>query len=334
MTTQNLNFTDLIMRADDGDMKATNMLHNYYCLEKYMTENYNDELIQLLTERANQNKPYSLLHMAMLYLLGLKLDKDFDRGIELIKKSISVECSEAYYLMAMMVLTNQIEYEMDYNTLMLKAMDMKNSSAFVQAGIEHSDTDFKKSIEFYKKAIKLDNDYAIYKLGELYHDNKKYKLAIKYYIKAMNRNVHHAYFNLAVMHRDGEGMDQDFDKAKELFEKAIAMGNVRAITCLGGIYQEQDNWTEAKKYYKLAINRNDTFAKYNLGLLYREEDKHKKAIKCFIGSARDGHSKSEHLLLYDYCVMDLNMTDEAIDGLLEWHHVFKNFGAYDGFLSR
>lgn len=327
-------FIDLITKADEKDVKAMNMIHNYYSLEKHMTQDYNNELIQLLTERANQNKPYSLLQLAIMNLLGLGVNKDFDKGIELVKKSINMECSDAYHVMAMLVLTNQTEYEMSYDELITKAINMKNSSAFIQRGIEYSDTNMKKSSEFYKKAIKLDNDYAIYKLAELYHDNEKYKLAIRYYNQAMNKNVHHAYFNLAVMYREGEGVDIDPKKAKELFEKAMEMGNIRAITCIGGIYEEWDDIKKAKEYYKMAIAKNDTFAKYNLGIIYQTEEKHKKAIKCFIQSAKDQHPRSQHLLIYDYNVTNLDMTDEEIDGLLKFHYTFKDFGAYDGFLSR
>ena len=347
-----INFNDLITKANEKDVKAMNMIHNYYCLENYMTQDYNDDLIKLITEGANHNKPYSLFHLGIMNLLGSGIKKDFDKGIELIKKSMNVKCSQAYYLMAMLVLANQTQYELDYDQLITIAMQMKNSSAFVQRGIEYSDKDMKKSAEFFRKAIKLDNDIAIYRLGELYHDHKKYKLAIKYYNQAMSKNIHHACFNLAVMYRegetknvhtshfklphqkDGEGVDINIDTAKELFTKAMDMGNVRAITCIGGIYEEQGNIKEAKKYYKMAIAKGDTFAKYNLGIIYQKEDKHKKAIKCFILGAKDGHTRSEQILVYDYNVTNLDMNDKEIDQLLNFHYAIKDFGAYDGFLSR
>jgi len=333
MANQNVDFTNMIIRADDNNNEAINALHNYYCLEKYIGQEHTNELIEFLKERSDQSKPYSLLHLSMVYLLGLGINKDFNKGIELLKNSVDVGCSEAYYLMAILVLTKQIEYEMDYDELISKAMEMKNSSAFIQKGFEYSDTDFKKSSEFFKKAIALNNDTAIYRLGELYHDNKKYKLAIKYYKIAMDKNVHHAYFNLAIMYREGEGVKIDFVQAKKLFKKAMELDNVRAITCIGGLHETSDNIQKAKKYYKLAINKDDTFAKYNLGMLYEKEKKYKKAIKCFIESAKDEHMASQYKLLNDYNVTNLNIIDEEIDELLNFHYAFRNFGAYDGFLS-
>ena len=335
MTTNDLNSTDLlnlIIKADEGDSATMNMLHNYYSLEKYMTQKFDDGLIKVLTERANKNKPYSLLQLAIMHLTGLGLEQDFDKGIDLLKKSINAKCSHAYYFMAILVAANQIDYEMTYDELISKAIDMNNSSALVQKGIEYSETNFKKSVEFYKKAIELDNDYAIYKLGELYHDNKKYKLAIKFYRQAMDKNVDHAYFNLGVMYREGEGVKVDFEEAKKLLKKAMSLNNVRAITCIGELHHRSDNFEKAKKYYKLAIAKDDTLAKYNLGIIYETEEKHKKAIKCFIGNAKDGHYESQEKLLYKYNVTDLDMTDDEIDEILAFHNTFKNFGAYDGFL--
>jgi len=337
MTDNNLHFDELynlIVKADDGNSKAMNTLHNYYCLEKYTQDDFKIEFIELLTERANQNKPYSLLQLSLIYLLGLGVERDFDKCTELLIKSINVNCSCAYYVMAMLVLADQIEYAMDYDELLSKAMDLGNSAAFIQKGVECSETDFEQSLELYKKAIDMDNDYAIYKLGELYHDNNKYKLAIEYYNQAINKNVHHAHFNLAVMYREGEGVDIDLDKAKKLFKEAMSLGNIKAITCIGGLYEQCNNLKKAKKYYKMAIVEDDTFAKYNLGLIYETEKKYKKAIKCLIESAKDGHQSSGHQLIYDYNVTNLDMTDSEIDELLNFHYAFKDFGAYDGFLSR
>ena len=323
-----------IIELNKMDQQTMNIFHNEYSMEHYMTENYDDELVQLLRERSDKNEPYPLLHLALMYLLGLGLEKDLGKGTDLLKKSMDVGCSQAYYFMAMFVLIKQIECEMNYEELLNIAMKMKNSSAFVYKGLEYSETNIKKSIQFFKEAIKLDNYYAMYRLGELYHDNNKYKLAIKYYKQAMDKGVDHAYFNLAIMYREGEGVDVNLVQAKKLFKDAMKMGNIRAITCIGGLHEENGNIEKAKKYYKLAIEKDDTFAKYNLALIYANEDEHKKAIQCFIASAKDGHEASNHKLIYDYNVMSLEMTDKDIDELLNWHQAFKNFGAYDGFLSR
>lgn len=337
MATNDL-YTDrlfnLIIKADEGDMNDINNIHNYYSLEDYSLYDYPTDFIKMLNERADQDNPYSLLHLSIMYLLGLGLEKDFTKGIDLLVKSMNLGCSQAYYTMAMLVVTDQVEYTIEYDELLNIAIGMNNSSALVQKGIEYSDIDFKKSSDNYKKAIEFGNDYAIYKLGELYHDNHKYKLAIKYYNQAMNKNVDHAYFNLAVMYREGEGVSVDLTKSKELFKKAMSLGNIKALTCIGSLYEQLDDLDKAKKYYKLGASKDDTFAKYNLALLYKTNNKHKKTIKYLIESAKDGHRQSYNLLVYDYNVTNLNMSDKEIDELLNFHNTFKNFGAYDGFMSR
>lgn len=325
---------DLITKANEGNVEKMNQFHNRYYFPKYTTQKYDPIVIQFLIESSNENKPYSLLQLALIYLLGLGLEKDFDKGIELLKKSINVKCPHAYFIMAMLVLTEQTDYLMDYDALITKATDMNDSAAFVQRGVEYSVKDFKKSVKYYKKAIELKNDFAIYKLGELYHDNKKYTSAYKYYRLAIKKDIDHAYFNLAVMYRDGEKVDINYTEAHKLFNEAMRLGSIRAITSIGDLYEREGNTKKAKEYYKLAITKDDTFAKYNLGLIYKSEEKYKKTIKCFIQSAKDGHVQSQYELLYNYNVTDLDMTDEEIDDLLKFHYTFRNFGAYDGFLSR
>ncbi len=324
---------DLISRADAGDNNAINKIHNYYCLEKYINQSYEPEQIQIIKKMASENNPYSLIHLSIMYLYGFGLEKNFDKGIKLLKKSINVGCSEAYYLMGILVLTDKTKYELGYNKLLDKAIKLNNSSALMQRGTEYSGTDPKKSSEFYKKAILLGNNYAVYKLGELYHDNRNYKLAIKYYKLAMIKNVHHAYFNLAVMYREGEGMQKNFIFAKELFEKADELGNTRAMTCIGVMYHDQGNLEGAKRYHKLAISKyDDTLSKYNLGLIYKEMGNHKKAIKLFIEAAKTDHKTSKNRLLNWYGLSDLNATDDEIDELLKFHTIIKKFGCYDGIL--
>ena len=136
------------------------------------------------------------------------------------------------------------------------------------------------------KAIKLNNSYSMYKLGELYHDSTDYDTARKYYLVAIKLNNKHAYLNLAVMYRDGEGCSVDCDKALDLLNRSHQLGNNRAMTCIGKIYQNQNNITKAKQCYKIAIEKNDdTLANFNMGIIYQHENKHKKAIKHLLKSA-------------------------------------------------
>lgn len=322
---------DLIIKADNKDIQSINNLHYHYCSEEYTVLSYTPEIIQQLTERINQ--PYSTLHLAIIYIMGLSTEKDFSKGIQLLQASMDLQCSEAYYSMAMLVLTNQTKHKLTYDQLIKKAMSLNNSSAFIQRAVEYSDDKFDESEKYFKRAIELNNWFALYKLGELYHDHHKHDLAIEYYNQAINKGIYHAYFNLAVMYREGEGVDVDYQKALKLFKQAKKLGSDRALPSIGHIYQELGHPDKAKKYYKKGIVVNDTFSKYNLGLIYKSENKHKKAIKCFIEGAKDSHGASQKALIYDYGVMNLNITDKEIDQLLDFHYTCKNLGAYDGFLK-
>ena len=128
-------------------------------------------------------------------------------------------------------------------------------------------------------------------------------------------------------------MGVDITESKRLFKEAMKLNNVRAITCIGELHHRNNNFIKAKQYYKLAIAKDDLFARYNLGMIYEIDKKHKKAIKCFIECAKEGHNDSCEKLMYKYNVFNLDITDKEIDKLLTFHNTFKSFGAYDGFMS-
>ena len=64
---------------------------------------------------------------------------------------------------------------------------------------------------------------------------------------------------LGYMYRSGTGVQQDYNKAKQLYEKAIELGNSTAMNNLGKMYQEgkgvQQDYNKALqlyiRYYKL-----------------------------------------------------------------------------------
>lgn len=331
-------FIDLTNRANNDEEEAMKILHNHYINEKYELLDYNESLIEFYKSGAEENKPYSLFHLGLMYCCGSGVEENLETTVKLFKASMEAGCSQAYVYMASLVQNHGVEYEMTFNMtceqLVDKGMDMGNSNAYIHKAIYISKTNHEESIKLLKYAIELNNTYAIYQLAEIYHNAKKYTQSIKYYNLAVDKNIDRACFDLATIYMTGEGVPVDKIKALELFTKAHELGNPMAIISIGKINEDFGNIKRAKECYQFAIDRDgDGIAHYNMGLLFQNENKHKQAIKNFIESAKTDYPSSKKILIYDYGIIKLEMTDIEIDDLLTLHKKIKNFGAYDGIMS-
>ena len=81
-----------------------------------------------------------------------------------------------------------------------------------------------------------------------------------------------AQFMLGGRYRNGEGVDQSYQQARELFELSATQGNVNAQYNLGCMYahgQDVDqSYERAAEYYEAAARQGYASAQYNLGALY------------------------------------------------------------------
>ncbi|AYV77865.1 MAG: tetratricopeptide repeat protein [Edafosvirus sp.] len=315
--------TGFVDKANNGDVESMNKLHVLYYYETHLLQNFNDKLIEFYQSGAD--KPYSSYQLALFELNGLN-DKpiNFEKGIELLKKSMELGCSQAFVYMAMLKANKMTDYG-NYNELLETGMKMKNSNAFLL--MAEDTTSKKKKVEYYKRAIDLGHTGTYYYLGQFYHDNDELKLAKKYYLLGTKANDKHCYFNLGVMMREGEFFEKDTDKAIKLFQDSFELGNVKAATCIGSIYQDEDDMENAEKYYKLAIDKDEMVACHNLGNIYNDDKKYKEAIKLYIKGALLGHLECmKKLSLFG---VNVTSSEEDIDKVIAMRELFKGFGCMD-----
>jgi hypothetical protein len=79
-------------------------------------------------------------------------------------------------------------------------------------------------------------------------------------------------FNLGVRYQNGDGVAQDYGKAREWYEKAAAKGNSDAMNNLGWIYQNglgvAYDYGKAREWYEKAAAKGNLDAMKALGMLY------------------------------------------------------------------
>lgn len=79
-------------------------------------------------------------------------------------------------------------------------------------------------IKWLTKAAETGNAQMQFKLAQAYRADKKMDEAVKWYAKAADQGVKEAMHNLATCYFDGDGVEKNLAKAKELYEKALKAG--------------------------------------------------------------------------------------------------------------
>ena len=127
-----------------------------------------------------------------------------------------------------------------------------------------------------KRATNEGNAEAMFNLGLLYANGQgvtqDYVRAREWYEKAAEKGFPSAMGNLGVLYHNGQGVAQDYGKAREWYEKAAEKGFPRAMGNLGVLYHNDQgvaqDYAKARDE-KAAANGNAT-AMLNLGQLYEE----------------------------------------------------------------
>ena len=109
---------------------------------------------------------------------------------------------------------------------------------------------------------------------------------------------------LGFMYVQGDGVEQNYKKAREFFELSAGQGNEGAFYNLGVMYVQGDgveqNYKKAREYFELSALRGDANAAYNLGVMYFTGDgterEFEKAVYHFSKSAEQGDSVALYYL--------------------------------------
>lgn len=113
---------------------------------------------------------------------------------------------------------------------------------------------------------------AEYNLGMLYARGvgveQNYEKAFELYQKASLKGMAEAQGNLGVLYSKGNGVAQDYKKAFFWFTKAANSGVTSAQTDLALLYDETNNKAQAEKWYRVAAAKGEKVAQYYLGKIF------------------------------------------------------------------
>lgn len=123
---------------------------------------------------------------------------------------------------------------------------------------------------------KAEKAVQLYEMGKCYQDGEgveqDYEKAYQYYKEAADLGNGDGYAGLAWLYGEGKGVDQDYAKNIELDKKGIALGSARAMNDIGILYYNgygvAQDYGKAMEWYKKAADLGDTKAMNSIGILY------------------------------------------------------------------
>ena len=144
----------------------------------------------------------------------------------------------------------------------------------VSDGVEFDDIDVGRAtpacqrvVESFPRVPRL-----IFQLARVLDKAGQYDGALRAYREAADLGHPVAMNNLGHLFEQGNGVEQDYAKAREWYAKAVAEGNPAAMGNLGRLYDSGEGGTQdyakARELYEQAARDNDPTAMFHLGFLY------------------------------------------------------------------
>ena len=146
----------------------------------------------------------------------------------------------------------------------------------MQAGLEAWQAgDMIGAMNHYQVAADAGLAQAQAKLGYIYDVSNQDEMAVRWYREASMQHDPDGEFGLGEMYAKGEGVDQDFDVAIEMFMRAAVGGQVQACRVLANAYEvgalDRDvDEAEALRWLMLAADGGDANAMQRIASLYRD----------------------------------------------------------------
>jgi len=281
------------------------------------SENLLNYILDYIEKAPDNKKAYYIL--ADYYLR----EGNMPKAIEAMEKGIALKDRNSQYLYGMHILRGQVpdtEKAEGINHLE-KAFDyyVVHAANFLGQYYYYANdenTSVEKAIEWHKKAVEYYSADSAFELGIIYSYNDQFKDEEKglYYLNlAIEDGSHRAMSEKAYLLINNENPSPETVKeAKELFEKAMEMGNDYAPYRLGLAYERAEfggeaDYTKALELYELAASRGSILGMEAAGHYYRldyvneDEGNAAKAVEYFNKAIErnSNYSRVELALCYE-----------------------------------
>lgn len=208
---------------------------------------------------ADKNDPSGIGDLGYCYATGFGVEKDINKGIQLLEKAGELGFATAYSNLGYIYENGYDDIEQDSNKAIeyyQKAAELGYASSYANISIMYQqgiglDADIEKAMEYAKKGAEDGSGYAAY--GVAYYYEKELNDADEakiWYLKSANLGYEDAILLVASQYL-AEQTDESFKKAIELYKLGMRNGSAESFCNLGAMYHmahgvEKDNAMAAK----------------------------------------------------------------------------------------
>lgn len=263
----------------------------FYCLAKSYwkgTENLSKNIPLALEHLENAVKlgnPEAQFVLGSIYLKGENVKPDAKRAVTYLMKAAKQGHSGAQNLLAECYEEAKgVEKELKEEAFKLYKKSAKQNNAFALSNLGRCyqngigvDKDLDKAIKAYTEAAELENAYAQYALGCIYRkglgipvDNEK---AAQFLQKSVDQGRGDAKLELGyLLFRDGQGSEEELNKAAGLFLECVNLKIPDAFVALGNCFEKGlgvlKDPIKAFDFYSQAAKQGSITGHANLGRCY------------------------------------------------------------------
>lgn len=263
-----------------GVWSASNMLGYYYQEEEWLDI---PKAIEWLEKGMLYCEWYCAYELALIYLYNDEY-QNIERGLLYLERCVAADYVDGIEGLANVYFNGDfVEQDVDRTRQLLeKAIELESGNAafnlgcLYERGFFADAPDYAKAMEYYEKAISLDNAEGCYRAA-IYHDKgvlgeAKPEEAFALFAKAVELGNVEAIFDLGRYYKLGLGTEENPDKALELFRKGAENNNPSCLTELGLAYEDgmgvEMNPQQAVDYMMQAANMDYGYAQFKLGEYY------------------------------------------------------------------
>ena len=196
-------FSELIARAETGDILAQYQLGNMYYNGEGVSVNYK-EAFRWYRMAAGEGHAEAQYYVGHLYHNGQGVEKDIPKAVAWYRRAAEQDHPQAQY---------------------------KMGGAYYNGwGVVRN---YKEALKWYRKSARRGNAEAQTAVGNIYYNGmgveRNYPEAIVWYKQAAEQGYSWAQYYLGNMYRNGLGIPKDLAKARDLYQKAAEQGHLGAM---------------------------------------------------------------------------------------------------------